>query len=137
MKPSSIHAGNPDLVVGVKTDQKMNVVFHTADRPSRAAQPSDSSTQVLMERSAPLGLDQGLAALGAENEVVMERKVGGSHKMQRLWHPLAGCSHKTRVTGGIISLALNSTAGYRSSNPPGSRKTFFRIPSIVMQYSEK
>ena len=37
--------------------------------------------------------------LGAVNEVVMEREVGGSHRQARLWHRLRGASQKRALPG--------------------------------------
>ena len=68
-------------------------------------------------------VDEGTAFLGAENQVVVKRDVGGTHvegQWEVLWHPIRGAGVQTRGTGGIMSLQLHSTLGYESLNPTGS-----------------
>ncbi len=73
-----------DCVICVEADEKMDMVIHAPDGSSLAAQPLDGSAKVCVERPAPAGMDEGLAVLCAENEVVMERKVCGAHRKARL-----------------------------------------------------
>lgn len=62
-----------------QTHEQMNVIVHASDCVSDAVHAPDDTAEICVNKGAVFVIEQGLAVLGAENEVVMEREMRGRH----------------------------------------------------------
>ena len=67
-------------MAGAEAEQKMDMVRRASDRVRDALEAADGAAEVFMNPGTLSGIQGGFAVLRAENDMIMQGKVGRSHR---------------------------------------------------------
>ncbi len=64
---------------GFQSDQKVNMVGHTANALRKSAETGDGTAQIFVQASTPFRRNDGFAFLRCEDQMVVQALICGSH----------------------------------------------------------